>query len=423
VEIRFPYSDIGELSIPDSVSVDQFALPEVPTPAAATEIVTQALAAPIGTPRLRQLAREKSKVLLVVDDVSRPTPVSEFIGPVLGELASAGVQEDQIRVIMALGTHRRMTRSEIEQKIGADVAARFEVLDHDWADPDSLEYLGETEQGDPVWINRAVRQSDLVVGLGAIMPLEVCGFTGGGKILVPGLSGEATVDSMHWTRIGVPSKDVLGQPDNPIRASIDALARKAGLDFIVNVVLNARNQVTAAVAGDMVEAHRAGCAIAKKVFGVRVEGEYDIVIADSCPFDIEFWQANKGLDTAGEVVRPGGVVILVSPCREGISPAHGEEILEVGYKPIEEIKRMVAKGTIRHKVVGVHMAQVSAVAVEKARLILVTPGISAEEIERMGFFRAATPQEAFEQAYGMVGSNPSVAVLEGAARMLVLKGG
>jgi nickel-dependent lactate racemase len=421
VEIRFPYPETPSLHIPDSLTVERFRLPELPPPAPGPQLVEQVLQAPIGTPRLRELARGKQRVLLVCDDLSRPTPVSSFIRTVLRELAEGGLREEQIRFILALGTHRPMTRCEMEAKLGANIVARYEVLNHDWTDPQRLEYLGDTAQGAPVWINRLVGESDLVVGIGAIMPIEICGFTGGGKILVPGLSGELTVDSMHWTRIGVPAERILGQPENPIRASIDALARKAGLHFIVNVILNARNQIVAAVAGDMVEAHRAGCAMARRVYGVAVGRQYDLVVADSYPFDIEFWQANKALDTAGEFVRRGGIVILVAPCSEGISRPHAAEVLRFGYRPIAEIKRLVDSGAIRHKVVGVHMAQVSAVAVEKARLFLVTPGIRPEQVRQMGFSWAATAQEAFDSARRLLGGTPEVAVLEGAARMLVLK--
>ncbi|MBN1836286.1 MAG: nickel-dependent lactate racemase [Spirochaetales bacterium] len=425
VEIRFPYPDVQPLEVPDSFSVERFALPEVAAPAPAAELVRQALDRPIGTSRLRDLARGKKRVLVISDDVTRPTPVADFVAAVLDELTAAGVEDSQVRFIMALGTHRPMTRPEMEWKLGAEVVNRYQVFNHDWADPECLEHVGSTAYGDPVWVNRMVRESDLVIGLGAIMPIEICGFTGGGKILVPGLGGELTVDSMHWTRIGVSPREILGKPDNPIRASIDALARKAGLHFIVNVILNARNEVVAAVAGDMVQAHRAGCPVARNVYGVQVEREYDVVVADSYPFDIEFWQANKALDTAGQFVRRGGVVVLVCPCTDGISRPHGRDVLEIGYQPIETIKGLVEKGTIRHLVVGVHMAQVSAVAVEKARLILVTPGITPEDVRKMGFSWAATPQEAFQQAVQQaaehLGGQPKVAVLEGAARMLVLR--
>jgi nickel-dependent lactate racemase len=329
---------------------------------------------------------------------------------------------EQIEFLMALGTHRAMTREEMAAKLGSEVASDYKVHNHQWDNPDCLDYIGETDQGVPVWINKRVQQADLVVGLGSIMPIDICGFTGGGKILVPGVSGQVTVDQMHWTRIDVPSHHILGEAENPVRASIDLLARRAGLDFIVNVVLNSKNRIVGAVAGDMVTAHRQGCDIAREVYGVPIPHEFDIVVADSFPFDNEFWQANKALDTAGEIVRKGGVIILVTPCHEGFSQTHGE-MLEFGYLPIEQIKNLVNNGTIKHKVVGVHMAQASAVAVEKARLVLVSEGITQEQACKVGFSWAPTPQEAFKKAVKICGPSAKVAVLKDAARMLPLKSG
>jgi nickel-dependent lactate racemase len=355
--------------------------------------------------------------LVISDDIHRPTPVGEFVGAVLDELFKAGLKDENIEFIMALGTHRPMSSQEMTAKLGSEVTDRFEVHNHRWDDLDSLDLIGDTEQGVPVWINKKVSQADLVIGLGAIMPIEVCGFTGGGKILVPGLCGEITNSQMHWTRVDVSHHDILGKADNSIRSSIDELARKAGLDFIVNVIMNAQQQIVQAVAGDMSEAHRAGCKMAIDVHGVHVDKEYDIVIADGYPFDIEFWQVNKALDTAGIVVRKGGLVIIVSPCYEGFSQTHGE-MLEFGYLPIKSIRHLVDSGKISHKVVAVHMMQVSAVAVEKAKVILVSSGISRKDTEKTGLMWAQTPQMAFEKALAIVGTNPSVAILKNAARML-----
>jgi len=420
VIVRFPYPDTEPLHIPDDLTVTRLSLPRTKTDASEEQILGKALAEPIGSPPLRELARGKGNALVVVDDVTRPTPVHKFAPLILEELKAAGLSEQNIEFMVALGTHRAMTPAELAEKLGTDIVDRFAVHNHDWQDPEQLEFLGTTEQGAPVWINRRVRRAGLVIGLGAIMPIEICGFTGGGKILVPGLSGPETVDSMHWTRIDVPAEQVLGKADNPIRASIDALAREAGLDFITNVILDPDNRVVGAVAGDMVAAHRAGCRVAEGVFGVPVPGKFNIVIADSCPFDIEFWQANKALDTAGQVVTEGGVVILVSPCREGLSQSHAREIRRFGYPPLSRIKQLVESGKIKHRVVGVHMAQVSAVATEKARLILVSTGIGRQEAEDLGFSWAASPGEALEMALKMIRGKPEIAVLEGAARMLAL---
>ena len=419
MKITFPYPDAEPLEIPQGLETQVFNLANLKSKVIDPEVVENALEKPIDSKRLSKLAYGKKKILIVADDITRPTPIYKFIHLILDELALAGVKNENIEFIMALGTHRPMTKNEIAAKLGDDIAKKFRIHNHDWKNPDCLEYVGDTEQGVPVWVNKLVSSADLVIGTGSIMPIEVCGFTGGGKILVPGVCGQITCDEMHWTRIDVSSKHVLGKAENPVRASIDSLARKAGLDFIVNVILNAENKIIGAVAGDMVTAHRAGCEIALKVYGVEIPREFDIVIADSFPFDIEFWQANKALDTAGEVVKKGGVVILVSPCYEGFSRTHSE-ILEFGYLPIETIKTLVKSGKIKHKVVGVHMIQAGAVAIEKAKLILVSTGIKKNEAEKVGFLWAKNAQEAFAKALEIVGKRASIAVLRNAARMLPL---
>ena len=177
---------------------------------------------------------------------------------------------------------------------------------------------------------------------------------------------------MHWVRVEVDSREVVGRRDNAIRAGIDALARKAGLDFIVNIIMDSRQRVLDCVAGDLVEAHREGCLRARRYHEVRIPHQADIVVVDGYPFDIEFWQVNKAVDTAGLVVRQGGAVICVSPCYEGFSRTHADVLLKYGYRPREEIVQLVASGAIEHKVVGVHMVQVAEVAVDRATLYLVS---------------------------------------------------
>lgn len=419
MKVRFPYKKVEGFEISNNFNPQFFDLPDIKTGLSGSEIVQQAIDQPIKSKRLRELAKGKQKILIVTDDIHRPTPVFDFIRTVLDELYKAEIKEENIEFMMALGTHRPMTKKEMGQKLGADIADRFKVHNHEWDNPNALVFMGNTDQGVPVWINKKVKEADLVIGIGAIMPIEVCGFTGGGKILVPGVCGEITNSEMHWTRVDVPHNEVLGKAENPIRESIDTLARKAGLDFIVNVILNAEQQIVKAVAGDMVHAHRAGCKLAVDVYGVEFDKEYDIVIADGYPFDIEFWQVNKALDTAGIVVKKGGVVILVSPCYEGFSQTH-TEMLEFGYLPIDDIKHLVNSGKIPHKVVGVHMIQVSTVAIEKARAILVSSGISKTDAIKAGLLWAQTPQKAFDMALTLVGKNPSIAVLKNAARMLAM---
>lgn len=417
--IEFPYEDIKGLDIDNSFDPCIFNIPSTSSDLSPSEIVLNAINNSIGSPKLSEIAKGKEKILIVSDDIHRPTPVHLFVGVIIESLLSAGVKKQNIEFMMALGTHRAMTKEEMIKKLGPDIVENFKVHNHQWDNPDALDYMGDTDQGVPVWVNKKVKEADLVIGLGAIMPIEVCGFTGGGKILVPGVCGEITNSEMHWTRVNVSHHDIIGKADNPIRASIDELARKAGLDYIVNVIVNEKQEIVRAVAGDMHKAHRAGCQMALDIYGVKFSKEYDIVIADGYPFDIEFWQVNKALDTAGNIVKKDGVVIIVSPCHEGFSQTHGE-ILEFGYTPIENIKRLVNCGKISHKVVGVHMIQVSTVAVEKAKVILVSTGISKEDTQKAGLLWAPNPQAAFEKALKLVKEKPDIAILKNAARMLPL---
>ncbi len=418
----FPYPGVPSLTVPDQNVLGVFAAKDCKSCAEPADLVRDALAAPIGTPRLSQLAAGcrpggARSALIVVDDVSRPTPVHLLLPPILDELRAGGIPDRAIEFLLALGSHRFMTSAEIAAKVGPAIAARYPIHNHDWKDPDACELMGETSQGVKVWINKRVARADLVIGVGRIMPLEVSGFTGGGKILVPGVCGKLTNDEMHWTRMDLPDEEILGKRDNPVRASIDRFARAAGLDFILNVVMDSGGRIQYAVAGDMVEAHREGCKRALEVHAVRFPSLADIVVADSYPFDIEFWQANKALDQAGLVVRKGGALLLVSPCTEGFS-ATFRELIDFGYPPIHEIKRMVADGKIVNKVVAVHMAQVSHIARERATVILVTQGISPQDVRKVGLEYAATPQEGLARAFEVAGKDARVALVKGAAEML-----
>lgn len=410
------------MEIPDVNLAGIFDVFRNDSPVDEAAVLLAAMQSPIGTPRLKEMARGQESVLIVCDDVTRPTPAWKVIPTIINELREAGIQEECIEFIMALGTHRAMTEEEMRAKVGTAVFDRYRVYNHEWDNPDALEYMGKTDQGVEVWINKKVARAGLVIGVGRIMPIEVCGFTGGGKILVPGCCGEITNSDMHWTRVDVSSREIIGKRDNPIRHSIDSLARQAGLDFIVNIIMDSHQNIVDCVCGDLVEAHREGCERARKFHEVRIPREMDIVVVDGCPFDIEFWQANKALDTAGLVVRKGGAVICISPCHEGLSRSHEDILLEFGYRTRDQIRKLVESGKIHHKVVGVHMMQVSDVAVEKATVYMVTSGIPREHILRVGLNYARTPQEALDRALEQVGGDAKIAVLRSAAEMLPLIG-
>jgi nickel-dependent lactate racemase len=417
--IRFPYDTVPPLEIPDRNLMGVFAPRADQHLRSETETLADALAHPIGIPHLRGLLDNKRNVLLVSDDHHRPTPVHLMLPPVLHEIAGAGIPNDAVEIIMALGSHRAMTVDEMRAKLGSDIVDAFRVTNHEWTNPDNLYFAGRVPPGIDVWVNRRMQEFDFILGLGQIMPMDVCGFTGGCNIIVPGLCGPKTSADFHWVRVGIPAEQVIGHRDNPIREAIDNAAMAAGIDAIFNVVLDGEGRISQAVFGHPVEAHRRGVPGATESHSMTLPRKADIAVADGFPFDIEFWQVNKALDNAALAVRDGGVVIIVSPCYEGLSVTHGEDIVRFGYRPKNEIIRLVDQGKFAHRVAAVHMIQVAEATFERGiSCILVTNGISPEIVRSVHLGYAPDPQSALAQAFEKMGSEASVAVLRRASETL-----
>lgn len=417
--VRFPYDRVKPLDIPGRNLMGVFAPPLLPGERNEREILAVALAHPTGTVPLSHALKGKRNILIVSDDHHRPTPVHTMLPPVLEEIRAAGIPDGSVEIIMALGSHRAMTDGEIREKLGPGIVDRFRVSNHEWSNPENLYFAGRVSPGIDVWVNRKMQEFDVILGLGQIMPMDVCGFTGGCNIIIPGLCGPKTSADFHWVRVGIAAEDVIGKRENPIREAIDNSALAAGLDAILNVVLDGDGKICGAVYGHPVEAHRAGVALALEAHTVTLPRKADIVIADGYPYDIEFWQVNKALDNAALAVRDGGVIILVSPCTEGLSATHGGDILRVGYRPKQEILRLVEQGEFTHRVAAVHMVQVAEATFEKGvTCILVTDGISPEVIRKVNLEYAPDAAAALAMAFARLGSEATVAVLQRAAETL-----
>lgn len=419
--IRFPYEGVAPMEIPDRNLMGIFSSPQMTPGGTGDWTIRRALADPIGLPGLRAALKGKRNVLIVSDDHHRPTPVRTMLPHVLDEIAGAGIPDRSVEIIMALGSHRPMSAGEIREKLGPGIAGRFTVTNHEWTNPENLYFAGRVPPGIDVWVNKKMREFDYILGLGQIMPMDVCGFTGGCNIIIPGLCGPKTSADFHWVRVGIPPEEVVGRRENAIREAIDNSAMAAGLSAILNVVLGGDGEICGAVYGHPVEAHRRGVPLALEAHTVRLPSKADIVVADGFPFDIEFWQVNKALDNASLAVRDGGVVIIVSPCREGLSATHGEDIRRIGYRSKREILRLVENGEFTHRVTAVHMIQVAEATIEKSvTCILVTGGIPPEVLREVGLGHAPDPQSALTQAFARVGPDAKVAVLRRASETLPL---
>jgi len=423
MQIAFRYPGIPPLEVPDNNLLGVFQPQPAPAGPPTQALVQQALASPIGSPPLSALVRAGQKVLLLSDDYTRPTPVADLLPPVLAELQAAGVRRTDIKILIAAGTHRGMSHEEQARKLGPEILRDYEIWQHHWRDTQSLVHLGETSTGTPIVLDRRLLDADLVIGLGHIVPHRILGYSGGSKIVEPGLTGPSVGRrEIHWLAALVPGRDILGVADNPIRRDVDEVGQRAGLRFIVNAVQGTDGRVAAVLAGDPVAAHRQGCEVSRVIYGQQMPALADIVITDSYPADVDFWQAAKAVYATELAVRPGGVVIIVTPCPEGVAQEH-PVALQYGVRPVAEIRQLVESGQIQDVIGMAILALTAWVVKERARGIMVSPGIPPDDQRKIGFAPARTPQEALEMAWQIVGRDARVAVLQHGGEILPLVAG
>jgi len=417
MKIDFPYPEINPIEVPEQNLLGIFSPSTVQTEKREDQIIEEAFLQPIGSELLSERLKGCRDVLIVVDDYTRTTPVQKILPRLMKELETAGIKPSRIKILVALGTHRPMSKEEMVKKLGKEITERYTILNHHWWDSSQLSFLGETEGGTPIFVNRLVQEVDFIIGIGQIVPHRVSGFSGGGNIIQPGICGEETTGKTHWLGAQFTGREILGKIENLVKQEIERVAQRAGLKWIINTIQDGSDRVVEVVAGDSVQAYRTGAVRSHQVYKSVLPQEADIVIADSHPYDSELWLASKGIYAAELAVKQGGVVILVSPCPEGVSPSH-PEILEFGYQTFEDADQMVRKGIIKKLTAAAHLVHVGRVIKERAKGIMVSQGISESETERLGFVHAREPQEALDIAFSLLGHDAKIAVLQRGGEIL-----
>ncbi|TVR88932.1 MAG: nickel-dependent lactate racemase [Spirochaetaceae bacterium] len=423
MHISFPYANIDGLEIPDDLLGGVYGPQgsDLSTgPQAEAQRIAAGLAQPIGAPRLSEAARGAGSVLILCDDITRQTPADRILPLILQELQEAGIPESAVSLLIAGGTHRAMTQAELERKLGRDILARLRVTQH--AEDPALVDLGRTELGTPLQLNRAVVEAEFVLGLGQIVPHRVAGFSGGAKIVQPGICGPATTGATHWLSARYDATEILGRVENPVRSELEQVAERAGLSYLVNVVLDGEASVTQLFAGEFRAAFRAGAEASRALYSARIPRRSPIVIVESFPADLELWQAAKGIYAGDMVVADGGTLILVSPCPEGVSVAHGVEILRHGYAPYDTVAKAVAAHTISDLTVAAHLVHCGGLLARNVEVLLVCPGITPEETEALGYRWAGSVSAAFSGACARAGGCGETVILRHGGDLLPVVG-
>jgi nickel-dependent lactate racemase len=290
--------------------------------------VNQALDTPVGGRSLADFAGVKSATI-AINDKTRPVPHKHLLPPLLHRLEALGLPPAAIMLIIATGTHPFMPPEEFPAVLPAEIIERYPVLCHNAEDQASLVHLGETARGTPIWINRHFAQADLRIVVGNIEPHQFQGFSGGVKSAAIGLGGRETVSRNHALMTDPDSK--LGEyARNPARQDVEEIGRRIGIHFALNAVLNDKKEIVHMVAGEPSAVMDAGIPSARSICQVQVAGLYDLVIASpgGHPKDINIYQAQKALAHASLISRPGGEVIVVAACPEGIGSRSCETWLE-----------------------------------------------------------------------------------------------
>ena len=341
--------------------------------------VRQALEHPVGSAPLRDRVRPDQTVAISVCDVTRPMPSATVLPVVLEALSH--VPADRIAIMIASGTHRATTRDELVEMLGADIVDRNRIVVHDAFDEAQLVSLGEVDGGVPVWLNRTWVEADVRITTGFVEPHFFAGFSGGPKMVAPGLAGFETIMRLHDAEmIGSPRARWGVIEGNPIHDGIRAIAARSGVDFSVDVAINRDRRITHVAAGELFAVHRAVREVVRRNAMQAFARPFDVVVTTNSgyPLDQNLYQTVKGLSAAAQVVKPDGTIVCASACADGY-PDHGEylDILTRRDSPDGLLDMINAPGHNRHDQWEV---QVQAQIQQRADVLLKTDGLSAEQV-------------------------------------------
>lgn len=380
------------------------------------DLILKSLRAPIGHLPLRESVRKDDRVVVIVTDNTRACPDDRLLPLILAEL-EAEVSRQNITIIVALGLHPPLGGEELVALLGREITRNYTVLNHD---PAQTVYLGDTSRGTPVEINSKVVEADFRISTGFIEPHFFAGFSGGRKSMAPGVFSLKSAYRNHgYKMIEHPCSRAGVLRGNPIHEDLVEQARMAQLDFIVNVLLNKKREITHVVAGDPVRAHERGCELEKGIAGVRVDHKVDITVTTNsgAPLDLDLYQSVKGMDNASLITRDGGIIIIASSCSTGIGPEVFRE-LHASASSAKEVLQKIR----RDEPIGVQWQNQILARTQLRNDIYLLSDLEDSVVKDMMITPIGTVEEGLARAFEVLGDDAEVAVIpEGPLALLLLE--
>jgi lactate racemase len=412
MQVQLEYGRTGlNVELPDQHVVKCLGYQRVEPIQDPTLAVRRALAEPCGTPPLADLARGRRSACIAVCDITRPVPNRLLLEPLLAVLEASGIPPDGISILVATGLHRPSTAAEKIEMLGAEIVQRYQVADHDGFDLAAHTYLGTTPSGVPAWIDSRFVKADLKITVGLIEPHFMAGFSGGRKLICPGLAALETIKVWHSPTFIEHANARAGCLEgNPVHEENTRIARMAGCDFIVNVVIDDQRRLLCVVAGDMESAFRQGVTFARRVATDTVPEPVDIVVTSSAgyPLDSTFYQSIKGMVSAMPIVKRGGTIILAAALSEGIGSRDFQQLYD-DHPSLDRFMEQIVSGAYfridqwqLEEFVRVH---------RHAAVCTVSDGLPAEVLRRMFVDTVPSVEAAVAAALKRYGPAATIAVI------------
>lgn len=384
------------------------------------QLVLDALEHPVGSPRLRELARDKQKIVIVTSDHTRAVPSKITLPLLLKEIRSGNPQAD-ITILIATGLHRPTTEEEQRRMFGDAIVDHEKIAINNAFAPEQFVELCTLPSGAVFQVNRLAAECDLLVTEGFVEPHFFAGFSGGRKSILPGICSERTVNENHsYKAVSHPRSNSGMLKDNPIHADMLCAAKAVNVQFIFNVALDGEKKIVAAWAGDLEKAHEAGVAFIRQWSQCPVvTGDIVVTSNGGYPLDQNLYQSPKAMATAEACAGEDGVIIMCCSCCDGMGGAHFGQLIQRGTP--DEIDRYLSSIPPEKTIPEQWCTQVCVRVLRKHPVILVTTFLSHDEVRKANMIPASTPDEALEIAYRLKGEQASVVVIPDGVSVLTVK--